>query len=140
MKKILLSLFISILGFGINAHAQVEKPVKITVTLDIEIAKPKFDCQYGLGICRLHLSAARTVSTGLNLTSGILTFYFNRSAMSDAVAAEFTKNVYFPIDETTSLNPDVWAKLGQRSERTLRPGNYKITSTTDYYIVSVPLE
>lgn len=140
MKKILLSLLISVLAFGIEAQAQTEKPIKFDLTLHIEIAKPKFDCEYGFGLCRLGLSVSRSVSTGVTLSGNIITFYFNRSTMSDVIAAEFTKNTAFPIDDATSLPADVWVRLGERSERTMRPGNYRIQSTPDYYIVSVPLE
>ncbi len=140
MKKILLSLFISIIGTGMHAQAQNEKPIKIKLTLNCEIAAPKKDCQSGFGICHLSVTPGRMVNTGLNLENGVLTFYFNRSSMGEIAAAEFRKNVYFPIDETSTLSTEVWSKLGQRSERTLRPGNYKIQTTADYYIVSVPIE
>lgn len=140
MKKILLSLFISIISFGMQAQAQNEKPVKVSINLHFEIARPKFNCEYGLGICHFGLGSLRSVNTGINLNGNLITFYFNRSSMSDAVKAEFAKNAYFPIDEATTLPAEVWTRLGQRSERILQPGNYKIQTTPEQYIVSVPLE
>ncbi len=140
MKKLLLFLLISILGSGMQAEAQNQRPIKIRITLSFDVAAPRRDCQSGFGICHFNASPGRMVSTGLNIENGALVFYFNRSTMSDVVAAEFIRNTYFPVDDATTIDADVWAKLGERNERSLRPGNYKIETTADYYIVSVPLE
>lgn len=140
MKKSLLILLVLLTNITLSSQAQTDKPIKIKITLSVEIAAPRRDCLSGFGFCNFSASPGRIASTGFNLENGIITMYFDRSKMGDALENEFRNAKLFPIDASSKLPSTVWLKLGERNERTLKPGNYVIESTPEYFIVNIPIE
>lgn len=137
MKKNILLLLISLIAVGNYAHAQNNRKPFV---INIVIAKPKFNCEYGLGICKISAGYERRVGVGLNIEKGVLVFTFDRTTMPDAIQQEFSQSTHFPIDEASRLEPEVWQKLGERVERTLKTGNYRIQTSPESFVVRVPLE
>lgn len=140
MKKSLLILLVLLTNITLSSQAQTDKPIKIKITISVEIAAPRKECLSGFGFCNLSATPGRIASTGFNLEGGIITMYFNRSTMGDALENEFRNSKVFPIDASSKLPSNIWTKLGERNERTLKPGNYIIESTPDYFIVNIPIE
>ncbi len=141
MKKIFLPLLLLLTVFHIETKAQIEKPIKIRISINFDIASRRKDCDGGIGFCNPNGSVSfRTVKTGIFTEGNTVNMCIKRGDLKDELSDELAALSVFPVEESFELPNDVSEKLGYAEPIRIRQGNYRIYIKDDYYIIPCTMD
>jgi len=141
MKKALIFLTILLSGIVNKTAAQIEKPLKLTVTLNFNIAAPRQDCNSGFGLCFTGVSLkVREVNAGLTIVGNTLNIYISRAQIDPQLDNELMGLSAFPIVAGTVIPLEIARKAGLHDEVALIPGQYPMLISDEYFIIPCRME
>lgn len=141
MKKALLFLTIFLTGILSETAAQIEKPLKLTVTFNFNIAAPRQDCNSGFGLCFTGVSLkVREVNAGLTIVGNTINIYISRAQIDPQLDNEMMGLSAFPILPGTIIPLEIARKAGLHDEVALRPGQYPMLIREEYFIIPCQME
>ncbi|MCK4679009.1 MAG: hypothetical protein KAT48_12815 [Bacteroidales bacterium] len=117
-------------------------PIRICITF--EIGRPKKNCEFGLGICKFHISLDNGMKSGLAVNEAVADVYFDES---DHFVAEFKKdllrdetldsyfNNVFVVEEQIDIPQDVMDALERGGRYTIEAGRYIVEDNGDIITV-----
>lgn len=145
MKKIItLSLLFALAILG-TVQASIDDPTTESALkykkLTIIIGRPKFNCEYGFGICKLEYDCGCIAGQGRaaniypSYTNSKLTIEFSKEEMGPDAAVEFKGALSMPIDENINISPETSISFGATKGLTILAGKYPIKETATSYII-----
>lgn len=141
MKKIatlLIAILLFVVGYNSNANdlKNVEfelykKPIRIHI--DFLIAAPRFQCESGIGICKMGASAGGSGRyTGVNVggyasyENGVLVLEFLKSEMDDAMLKKLQSLTEFTFESDYTLPAEISEALNSPRTITIAAKKYPI--------------
>ncbi len=141
MKKAIFLLTIVLSGIFSDTSAQIEKPLRLTVTFSFNIAAPRQDCNSGFGLCFTGVSLkVREVNAGLTIVGNTVNIYISRAQIDPQLDNELMGLSTFPIVDGTIIPLEIARKAGLHDEIALVPGQYPIQKSEEYFIIPCRME
>ncbi len=141
MKKTLLFFTLVLCGIFTDTSAQIEKPLRLTVTFSFNIAAPRQDCNSGFGLCFTGVSLkVREVNAGITIVGNTLNIYISRTQIDPQLENELMGLSAFPIVAGTVIPLEIARRAGLHDEIALIPGQYPMLISDEYFIIPCRME